>query len=152
VARVKISLANDQVVDLHKEVRVDGIPFVLTLVEEKPSLPVVSRQSERWSNGGSGEASSSVGSEDRVPAVATWEVFSDGDCSEKGFDTRRCVMGQGQNAKVDLGGSNERVAKVSESKSAKVGANRLENLQGDIDNSLLVSGLGDIAGDSRDQV
>jgi hypothetical protein len=39
VARVKISLANDQVVDLHKEVWVDGIPFVPTLVEEKPSLP-----------------------------------------------------------------------------------------------------------------
>jgi hypothetical protein len=84
--------------------------------------------------------------------VATWEVFSDGDCSEKGFDTGQCATGQGQSAKVDLGGSKDRVANVSEPESAKVGANRLKNLQADMDNSLLASGLGDNAGVSRDQV
>jgi hypothetical protein len=41
---------------------------------------------------------------------------------------------------------------VSEPESAKVGANRLKNLQADMDNSLLASGLGDNAGVSRDQV
>ncbi|MCH92993.1 hypothetical protein A2U01_0013939, partial [Trifolium medium] len=104
MARVKISISSGLEVVSHKEVWVDGTSFVIKLVEKKTKLLEFKVQNGDRRCGCRSDAFSSVGSKDRVPAVATWEVFSDGDCSEHGMDTGQCANGQALcAARVDLG-------------------------------------------------